>query len=261
LRIDILPVADVFAPIAWLLPETIAEGGRSCRSNTMLAGPRMGFDHGAVMRRGRFVLVLALICGAIGSYAGWPRRADLRAFDPAGMARLEAAMWRDYYEKRYPALFYHLYEVSRTQFGFAPLAAFRIALSAAQAARTFQPTHSREEANAALPQLLAYYGLLAAAAPMAFDAGEAARLELDWWQARREAVGPRDYGVTAATVAALTYGRSADDPTMRQSGISRAEAMAYRDARGQGMTEQDWTVIEAQLLQAYQLLKEIVSGG
>jgi hypothetical protein len=27
------------------------------------------------------------------------------------------------------------------------------------------------------------------------------------------------------------------------------------------MTEQDWTVIEAQLLQAYQLLKEIVSGG
>ncbi len=32
-----------------------------------------------------------------------------------------------------------------------------------------------------------------------------------WWQARREKVGPRDYGVTAACVAALTYGKSALD--------------------------------------------------
>ena len=79
------------------------------------------------MRRGRLILVLALICGAIGTYAGWPRKADLRAFDPAGMARLETAMWRDYYEKHYPRLFYHLYELSRTQFGFSPLDSFRIA--------------------------------------------------------------------------------------------------------------------------------------
>ena len=44
-------------------------------------------------------------------------------------------MWRDYYEKRYAALFGHLYELSRTQFGFSPLDSFRIALAAAQAAR------------------------------------------------------------------------------------------------------------------------------
>jgi hypothetical protein len=213
------------------------------------------------MRRGRLVVVVTLICGAIGISAGWPRKADLRAFDPAMMARLKTAMWRDYYEKRYPALSYHLYEVSRTQFGFSPIAAFWIALSAAQAARTFQPTHSRQEANAALPSLLNYYGLLAAAAPVAFDVDEAARLELDWWQARREAVGQRDYGLTVARVAALTYGKSADDPNMRLAGIGRAEAMAFRDRRGEGMTEHDWSMIEAQLLRAYQLLKAVVAGG
>ena len=169
-------------------------------------------------------------------------------------------MWRDYYEKRYPALFYHLYEVSRTQFGFSPIDAFRIALSAAQAARTFQPTRSRQEANAALPSLRTYYGLLAAAAPATFDVEEAARLELDWWQARREAVGPRDYGVTVAKVAALTYGKSPDDPSMRLSGIGRAEAMAFRDARGERMTEADWSEIAAQLLRSYQLLEAAVSG-
>ena len=212
------------------------------------------------MRRGRPILILVLICGAIGSYAGWPRKPDLRTFGPADMARLETAMWRDYYEKRYPALFYHLYEVSRVQFGFSPLNAFRIALSAAQAARTFQPTRSRQEANAALPSLRTYYGLLAVAAPAAFDLDEAARLELDWWQARREAVGPRDYGLTVAKVAALTYGKSPDDPTMRLSGIGRAEAMAFRDARGEAMTEADWSEIEAQLLRSYQLLEAAVSG-
>jgi len=62
-------------------------------------------------------------------------------------------MWRDYYEKRYVALFGHLYELSRTQFCFSPLDSFRIALSAAQAAKAFQPTRSREAVAAALPPL------------------------------------------------------------------------------------------------------------
>ena len=72
-------------------------------------------------------------------------------------------MWRDYYDKRYVALFGHLYELSRTQFGFSPLDSFRIALSAAQAAKAFQPTRSREAADAALPPLVTYYRLLASA--------------------------------------------------------------------------------------------------
>jgi hypothetical protein len=202
--------------------------------------------------------MLLLIVLAAAAWGGWPRRADLRAFEPAEMARLETAMWRDYYERRYPALFYHLYALSRTQFGFSPLDSVRIALSAARAAKAFQPTRSRAAAAAAMPQLVVYYELLRPAAPNAFDVDVAARLELDWWQARREAVAPADYGVTIAKVDAMTYGRPADDPAILGSGIARAEAMALRDARGQGISDSDWREIEDRLLEAYRLLKAAI---
>jgi len=166
----------------------------------------------------RIGLGVALVLGAIVAYGLWPRAADLRGFEPAEIARLETAMWHDYYDKRYGALFYHLYELSRTQFGFSPLDSLRIAWAAAQAAKAFQPTRSREAANAALPPLVTYYRLLASAAPGGFDVEEAARLELDWWQARREAIGPEQYGVTVARVAAITYGKRPDEPSLLISG-------------------------------------------
>ncbi len=59
-------------------------------------------------------------------------------------------------------------------------------------------------------------------------------------------------------MAALTYGKSKDDPAILESGIVRAEAMAYRDARSDAMTEADWTNIQAQLVRAYRLLKASV---
>jgi hypothetical protein len=208
-----------------------------------------------VMRRKSVLATVLAAMALLAAFACWPRKADLRAFDPAGMARLETAMWRDYYDKRYGALFYHLYELSRTQFAFSPLHSLRIALAAASAARAFQPTRSRGEAAAALRWLVSYYALLRPAAPVPFDESKLASLELDWWQARREAVGPRDYGRTIAEVAALTYGTSRDDPRIVASGIIRAEAMAYRDARREAMAEHDWTEIDGQLLRAYQLLK------
>jgi hypothetical protein len=51
-------------------------------------------------------------------------------------------------------------------------------------------------------------------------------------------------------VAALIYGKSADDVGIRQFGITRAEAMAYRDARAEAINDADWPDIEAQLVQA-----------
>ena len=78
---------------------------------------------------------------------------------------------------------------------------------------------------------------------------------------RRKAAGPRDYGVTVARVAAITYGKPAEHPSLLISGIGRAEAMAYRDARGQAMTDLDWSEIECRLRRAYRSLKAAVEGG
>jgi hypothetical protein len=89
------------------------------------------------MSLGKKVLGVIAVVVLVAAYAAWPRKADLRAFDPAEMARLETAMWRDYYAKRYGALFHHLYESTRTQFGFSPLKSLHLAVSAAGAAKDF----------------------------------------------------------------------------------------------------------------------------
>ncbi len=208
-------------------------------------------------RRRLVVLALVGVIAGGAAYAFVPRAADLRRFDPAAMARRETQMWRDYYEKRSFALFLDLYATARWQQGFSPWDSVRVALAAARAARAFQPSTSRATAQAAVPLLTDYFRILAKAAPVPVDIAEAARTELSWWQARREAVAPAEYGLTVARVSTLLYG--IDSPQVRQSGLIRADAMAYRDARGARITQADWTEIEDRLRSSYRLLKQVVA--
>jgi hypothetical protein len=205
-----------------------------------------------------FGLVLS-IAALAAAYFSYPRRADLRAFDATTMARLESSMWRDYYEKRYLALFNDLYDVSRNEYGFSPLDSVELAVQAARAAKTFQPSTSRAEAEEALPMLVSYYGLMAEATKAPVEVEDVARTELAWWQARREQVPTQQYGIIIARVATMLYGIDNDD--IRRFGEQRAEAMAFRDVRGAEITEADWTRITEQLEVAYRLLKNGLAGG
>ena len=202
-------------------------------------------------RTAAFPALLLLVGGL--AWAAYPRHPSLTAFDADRMAEADAAMWRDYYDKRYFSLFARLYGLHRDEFGFSPFDSLRIAFDAADAARRFQPTKSREEANSAIPALVGYYSLLAKAAPARFDPAEAARLELDWWQARRENIGPDAYGLTIARISSLLYG--VDAPRLSDAGVARARAMAYRDAHGEAMSEADWRALADQLRAAYRALK------
>jgi hypothetical protein len=200
--------------------------------------------------------VIAVVAAAI-SYGVIPRRANLSTFAPDEMARLETAMWRHYYKQRYVALFLDLYAVARREQGFSPLDSVRIAVAAARAAKSFQPSTSRAEAEAAIPFLVDYFRILARAAPVVVDVEDAARTELAWWQARREAVPPGQYGAIIARVTTLLYG--VDNADIRRAGVIRAQAMEYRDARSDNMTAADWSEIREQLRLAYRLLKKAVS--
>lgn len=211
----------------------------------------------ATSDRQSYKIALGLILLGAVLYAVIPRNADLRAFNPQRMAQREAEMWRDYYDKHYVQLFWDVYASSRREFRFSPLDSARIALAASHAAKLFQPTTSREEASVALPPLEVYYGLLRKAAPTDYDPGRVAQLELDWWQARRENVPPQDYGKTIAEASSLIYG--AENPAVAESGVLRAEAMAYRDARSGKMTDGDWRALSTQLAAAYGKLKEGIS--
>lgn len=198
-----------------------------------------------------------LVLGAV-LFAVIPRNADLRAFDPQRMAGRETAMLRHYSDQQYVRLFLDIYRASRAEFRFSPLDSVRIAFAATHAARLFQPTTSRDQAGVALPPLEVYYGLLRKGAPANFAPERAAELELDWWQARREKVAPGDFGKTIAATASLLYG--AENQAVTESGLLRAEAMAYRDARSGRMTDSDWRAISGQLAAAYGKLKEGIAN-
>jgi hypothetical protein len=201
--------------------------------------------------------ILLAILVAVVAYATIPRQADLTAFDPGETARLETLMWRHYYDKRFAALFADLYRLAREQDGFSPLDSARIAVAAARAARAFQSTTSRAEAQVAVPLLVDYFAVLGRGAPEPVDVVAAARAELDWWQARREQAKPDAYGLTIAQVTSLVY--AVDDADVRAFGVLRAQAMDFRDARGASISEVDWAAIEQQLIAAYQHLKRAVS--
>jgi len=168
-------------------------------------------------------------------------------------------MWRHYYERRYLSLFADIYDNSRTQYGFSPWDSVRIAAAAARAARAFQPSTSRSGAQAALPFLEEYFGLLAPATPVALDIEAAARAELDWWQARRESVTPQNYGAMIARVSSFLYGLDSEE--LRETGVLRVEAMAFRDAHRGAIVDADWSAIETRLTAAYEILKREVSKG
>ena len=133
----------------------------------------------------------------------------------------------------------------------------RLAVAAARAAKAFQPSASRAEAEAALPYLIGYFRILSRAAPVAVDVEDAARTELAWWQARRETVPPEQYGAMIARVSTLLYG--IDNADIHRAGVIHARAMEYRDAHAANMTEADWSAIDRELQLAYGLLKKAVS--
>jgi hypothetical protein len=220
-------------------------------------GVTTGWD--ATLRSRRLIVgAIVAVVAAVVAYSVIPRRADLTRFDPAEMARRETSMWRHYYEQRYLLLFFDLYETSRREQGFSPLDSVRLAVAAARAAKAFQPSTSRAAAEAAMPHLIGYFEILSPAAPAAVSTEDAARTELAWWQARREAVPPEQYGAIIARVSTLLYG--VDNADVRRAGVLRARAMDYRDARAANMTEADWSQIDRQLREAYALLKKAVSS-
>jgi hypothetical protein len=75
------------------------------------------------------------------------------------------------------------------------------------------------------------------------------------------ALAARPTRKVARVARSLAYGKSRDDAAMLESGIGRAEAMAYGGARGGSMTEQDWSNIEMRLFLAYRLLMAGAAGN
>ena len=68
---------------------------------------------------------------------------------------------------------------------------------------------------------------------------------------------PEAYGKTIAATSAMLYSKT--DELMQQSGIERAQAMAFRDQHRNDMTDADRSEIEFRLFKAYSKLRRSVN--
>lgn len=190
-----------------------------------------------------------------------PRVSDIRHFDPAEVARIEAEMWRSYYEHERVRLFTQLGELLRTQYGLPPLRSVLAAFHAARAAFVFKNGDGRLEYEQALPDLERFYRALRRVSGVRFDPERAAKLELEWWIIHRERaeLAPEELVHALDALQAEIYRVPADE--LGEHARLRAEAMMIRDRRAaeSGMTEEDWRGIAELLHASWRSLSLVVS--
>lgn len=211
-------------------------------------------------RRKRFLWIILAVLAALLLWVGndllVPRRADIRRFDPKEIAHLDTVMWRSYYERRSSDLFLQLAELMRLQFHFPLLRSNHVAAYAAKAAFIFKDGHNRADYERALPYLECYFQEIHDISDRPFDVRRAASLELEWWIVHRERTkrGYEDLAHAVAEAASELYGVPPGE--LIEYGRYRADAMKVRDTTttANGVTEEDWRVIESDLQASWQSL-------
>lgn len=217
-------------------------------------------------KRRRLLKILAIIVLAVSAWILFdlygPRSSNLRRFDPGEVGRIEAAMWRSYYEKREARLFNQLTELLRTQYDLPFVRSNKVAYNAARAAFVFKKGRTRADYEKALPYLVDFYSDIRNVSDAEFDTDKAASLELEWWiiHRQRKQHKPGDLERALAELAAELYRVPAERVT--EHARLRAEAMNIRDTKAEsgGVTEADWAKIDELLRASWQSLYTAVNS-
>jgi len=205
------------------------------------------------------VIAFGLLWAGIDLWA--PRSTDIRSFDPDEVARLDAAMWRSYYDRQRLRLFGQLAELLRNQYHLTPLKSHLAAYDAAKAAFMFKGGSSRVEYARALPNLVRFYAAIRRGSNVPFDVDRAARLELEWWIVHRERSpqAPDNLARALAELQAEIYRVPVEQ--LAEHARLRAEAMTIRDEKALSgdLAEEDWKQIEEGLLASWKALSRAVN--
>lgn len=189
----------------------------------------------------------------------WPAKTDFRRFDAAEVGRLDAAMWRSYYEKKPVRLFFQLARLLQEQFHAPFWRAHALAYQAAKAAFVFKGGKARTDYARALPDLERFYEGLNRLSQRSFDAKFVARQELEWWIIRRERDRhpPAEWEAILAAEAAELYRLPTD--RFREHARLRVEAMLLRDRLDARITEADWAKIDGLLRESWRAFHAAVN--
>lgn len=214
-------------------------------------------------KKSKFVLGIVAVLGiwvAIDFFA--PIRHDIRDFDPDEIGRLDAVMWRSYYDKQQTKLFFQLAELLRKQYGLPYLRSHLAAYYAAKAAFVFKEGQNRTDYEKALPELVRYYQAVQNVSVLKFDVEKKARLELEWWVVHREHSGTTAKELVQALADAAAALFHVPSESLEKYAQLRAEAMAIRDTKAEmgGVSETDWQRIETLLHECWQSLFQAVQS-
>lgn len=201
---------------------------------------------------------LLLFLGWIAADLWYPRQHDLRQFDFADVAQLDAEMWRSYYEKKPLKLFWQTSKLMRKQVEAPFWRSFLMAYHAAKGAFIFKEGKNRMDYNKALPDLEDFYGEINALSNKPFNVKKAAQQELEWWIIRRyrEQHPPQEWADLQAKVAGEIYQLPFEK--FKEYGRIRTEAMFFRDQKGDKMTEADWKQVEELLNYSWKALSQVL---
>ena len=186
------------------------------------------------------------------------RNINLKQFDPVAVAKLDADMWRSYYNHQFLLLFLQLVRLLRRQFGFNWFMTIRLAYYAGWAAAYYRIKKYKGVDNTrVLKNLTKFYRQISNRATKSFDYRRAAELELAWWDIHRgstENNGALEQSL--ANGASVIYGASAGSLT--EYAHYRAEAMLLPRHEGDARhdTPTDWLKVTDLLVVAWRALHD-----
>lgn len=180
---------------------------------------------------------------------------DIRKLNPESVGRLDADMWRAYYNHQFFKLFGQLIRLIKQQLGLNWFLTIRLAYYAAWAAADYRiHKHKGVNNDRVLKNLCKFYKIVAKHNVESFDYKEAARLELAWWDVHRKSYknNPK-LEQSLADAAAVLY--NTDAASLKWYAHYRAEAMILPRHEGDAADNQtDWQKVTEITIKAWQAL-------
>ena len=181
-------------------------------------------------------------------------------FDPLRVAHFEAAGWRAYYDRRWPAVLALMVRLCQEQFHIPFPLSLVAAYHVARASIAWAPGQ-HDEAQVRR-HLEAFYRLARRCSGLRFEPPRAAELELRYWAEHRRLVGQQDKSPFLQSLIALhshIFELAPDEA--RESAEYRVSASNTVDritSRQSDDPERDWQHLEEDLVRCY---RSIVSAS
>jgi hypothetical protein len=161
-----------------------------------------------------------------------PPTSPMRSFDPRAVGALECRAWETYYRREWGPCLVAFVSLVRAAFRMSWPRTLAGAGLVLRANMKWAP-YPDNDPDAVRALMTRFYRLLKASEGAAFDPVRAARLEVEWWRAHREAQHGAGPGAHEELVAALrdlyAYSYDTDPDLVRPAAELRAEAMDISD--------------------------------